>query len=178
MASEAAGWLVGGPILNPAGYAANVAAGVVSAGRIKLSSALAIGTLAAQGVAQFIGINESQGGGTAAPDANAVNTSKANYGDGGMIYGPTHAGGGVMINAEGGEAVMTRNSVTMFAPLLSAMNVMGGGTAFSKGAVGQASYDNPKSTSQESTILKTYVVEQELTTSQHKQARLKDLSTL
>jgi hypothetical protein len=55
---------------------------------------------------------------------------------------------------------------------------MGGGTAFSKGAVGQASYDNPKSTSQESTILKTYVVEQELTTSQHKQARLKDLSTL
>jgi hypothetical protein len=178
MASEAAGWLVGGPVLNPLGYAANVSAGIASAGKIKLSSALAIGTLAAQGVAQFIGINESQGGGTAAPDANAINTSKANYGDGGMIYGPRHAGGGVMINAEGGEAVMTRNSVTMFAPLLSAMNVMGGGTAFSKGAVGQASYDNPKSTSQESTILKTYVVEQELTTSQHKQARLKDLSTL
>jgi hypothetical protein len=66
----------------------------------------------------------------------------------------------------------------MFAPLLSAMNQMGGGTSFSQGAVGQARNDKPQLQSQEQMILKTYVVEQELTTSQHKQARLKDLSTL
>lgn len=107
-------------------------------------------------------------------------SSKQGYADGGMIEGPRHAGGGVMINAEGGEAVMTRGAVTMFAPLLSTLNQMGGGTSFSKGASGQAGYDNPKTQGNisEPQIIKTYVVENELTTIQHKQARLKDLSTL
>jgi hypothetical protein len=85
-----------------------------------------------------------------------------------------------MINAEGGEAVMTRGAVTMFAPLLSAMNQMGGGTSFSKGAMGQANQDNPKTTNtiMQPQIIKTYVVSSELTTEAQKQARLKDLSTL
>jgi hypothetical protein len=121
-------------------------------------------------------------GGSSAPSSPpaAANYGK-NYGDGGMIEGPRHAGGGVMINAEGGEAVMTRGSVTMFAPLLSAMNQMGGGTSFSKGAMGQANNDNPKTTSVAPIapqIIKTYVVSSELTTEAQKQARLKDLSTL
>jgi hypothetical protein len=103
-----------------------------------------------------------------------------NYGDGGMIDGPRHAGGGVMINAEGGEAVMTRGAVTMFAPLLSAMNMAGGGTSFSKGAVGQAHNDNPKTqtTIMQPQIVKTYVVSNELTSEAQKLARLKNLSTL
>jgi hypothetical protein len=97
-----------------------------------------------------------------------------------MIEGNSHAGGGVRINAEGGEAVMNKNSVAMFKPLLSAMNQMGGGTSFQRGAVGQASYDNPKQSGQHSDvqIIKTYVVESELTSMQHKQQRLKELSTL
>ena len=103
-----------------------------------------------------------------------------NYGDGGMINGPLHAGGGVMINAEGGEAVMTRGAVTMFNPLLSMMNQMGGGVAFNKGATGQASYDNPNTTQviSQPQIIKTYVVSSEMTNEQQRQARLKDLSTL
>jgi hypothetical protein len=104
-----------------------------------------------------------------------------NYGDGGMINGPRHAGGGVMINAEGGEAVMTRGAVTMFQPMLSMMNQMGGGTSFNIGASGQAGYDNPttsSSTVAQPQIIKTYVVSSDLTTEQQKQARLKDLSTL
>jgi hypothetical protein len=103
-----------------------------------------------------------------------------NYGEGGMIEGPRHAGGGVMINAEGGEAVMTRGAVTMFAPLLSAMNQMGGGTSFTRGAAGQAGFDNPKTTETitQPQIVKTYVVSSELTTEAQKQARLKDLSIL
>ena len=115
------------------------------------------------------------------PSASAAPENMGqNYGDGGMIEGPRHASGGVMINAEGGEAVMTRGAVTMFAPLLSAMNQMGGGTSFSKGAMGQANYDNPKTTSviTEPQIVKTYVVSSELTNEQQKQARLKSLSTL
>jgi len=120
------------------------------------------------------GSKASGGGGNAQPSLGQA------YAEGGLIEGPRHAGGGVMINAEGGEAVMTRGAVTMFNPLLSMMNQMGGGVSFSKGATGQASYDNPK-TSQvisQPQIIKTYVVSSEMTTDQHRQARLKDLSTL
>ena len=99
-----------------------------------------------------------------------------------MIEGPLHSGGGVPITAEGGEAVMTRGSVAMFAPLLSAMNQMGGGTSFSKGAAGQAFFDNPKIsnpvTESQTQIIKTYVVSNELTSEVEKQARLKALSTI
>jgi hypothetical protein len=88
---------------------------------------------------------------------------------------------GVAINAEGGEAVMTRGAVTMFGPLLSMLNQAGGGTSFTKGAMGQANFDNPKSSSsnvQQPQIIKTYVVSNELTTEAQKQAKLKNLSTL
>ena len=106
-----------------------------------------------------------------------------NYGDGGMIEGPRHSSpqGGVPVMAEGGEAIMSRGAVTMFRPLLSMMNMAGGGTSFSKGAMGQANFDNPTSAVSNQTtpqIIKSYVVSSELTTEQHKQARLKNLSTL
>jgi len=107
--------------------------------------------------------------------------SSKGYGDGGLLEGPRHAEGGMMINAEGGEAIMTRGAVTMFGPLLSQLNQAGGGTSFAKGVSGSANYDNPKSpsnTSSEPTIIKTYVVAQDMNTMNHKQARLKDLSTL
>ena len=118
--------------------------------------------------------------GTSGP--NSVQSLKNGYAEGGLLEGPRHAQGGMMINAEGGEAVMTRGAVTMFAPMLSMMNQMGGGTSFSKGASGQANYDQPKGTQNEggsnTTIMKTYVVSSEMTSDQEKQARLKDLSTL
>jgi hypothetical protein len=107
--------------------------------------------------------------------------SGRNYAMGGYIDGPRHSQGGVPLEAEGGEAIMTRGAVTAFAPLLSAINQMGGGTSFSQGAVGQAGYDFPTPPTQqfqEAQITKTYVVENELTTIQQRQARLKDLSTL
>jgi len=104
-----------------------------------------------------------------------------NYQNGGMIGGKRHAQGGTMIEAESGEAIMTRGAVTMFAPMLSAMNQMGGGTSFNRTAL-TTSYDNPTinrpAQSQEAVIMKTYVVSNELTTEAEKQARLKDLSTL
>lgn len=173
-AAQAAGWLVGGPVLNPAGYASNVAAGELSAGRVKLSSAFSIAAIAAQGLSQFIGLNEQSGGsGESAP--TGVKTGKG-MAVGGLIQGPRHAQGGVMINAEGGEAVMTRGAVTMFAPLLSQLNQLGGGTSFNQSITGQPLYDKPGSTA--SSVMKTYVVSQELTSDVEKMARLKDLSTL
>ena len=116
------------------------------------------------------------GGGEAVPSAGK------NYGKGGIIEGPSHssAAGGTIINAEGGEAVMTKGAVTAFRPLLSMLNQMGGGTAFGGGVVGQGPYDNPETAdkSMEPQIIKTYIVERDLTSSQERQARLKSLSTL
>jgi hypothetical protein len=117
----------------------------------------------------------------ASSGASAANLGR-NYEEGGLIGGRRHAQGGVMIEAEGGEAVMTRGAVSMFAPMLSMMNQMGGGTSFSSNAVGGARPDAPAvnqpAVSQQPMIMKTYVVENELTSAQQKQARLKDLSTL
>lgn len=100
---------------------------------------------------------------------------------GGFIEGNRHTEGGVMINAEGGEAVMTRGAVSMFGPMLSMMNQAGGGATFNKDMMFTAN-DAPSSssTNDQSTpvIMKTYVVSNELTTEMEKQARLKNLSTL
>ena len=110
---------------------------------------------------------------------SASNSPGKNYAEGGLIQGPNHAQGGVNINAQGGEAVMTQNAVTMFRPMLSVMNQMGGGTSFTKGIAGQANYDNPKTQDvNNTTITKTYVVESDLTSIQQRNARLKSLSTI
>ncbi len=119
---------------------------------------------------------EDQGGGTR--QAGTVR----GMANGGIVRGP---GGpksdSVPTNLSNGEAVMTSGAVTMFAPLLSMMNQMGGGTSFSSD-ISVASADNPirnnPSQEQAPIIMKTYIVESELTTYQQKQARLKELSTL
>ena len=138
--------------------------------------ALAVGT----GIAK---ISSSGGGGKGGESGGASGGGQnlgRNYEKGGLLKGPRHAQGGIMIEAEGGEAVMTRGAVTMFAPLLSAMNQMGGGTSF-----GNQLYIRPDAPSvskpaqeQSPMIMKTYVVSNELTSEQEKLARLKDLSTL
>ena len=46
------------------------------------------------------------------------------------IQGASHANGGVAIEAEGGEVIMTKGAVGLFGPTLSAMNVAGGGIPF------------------------------------------------
>ncbi len=51
-------------------------------------------------------------------------------GAGRYIEGPSHANGGVRIEAEGGEAIINKRSTSMFLPLLSAINEAGGGVPF------------------------------------------------
>ena len=125
-------------------------------------------------------LTKGDAGGASAPAGNSTASMGKNYGDGGMINGPRHAQGGTLINAEGGEAVMTRGAVTLFKPMLSMMNQMGGGTSFNPTSF--SGYDNPKisvpSQEQSPMIMKTYVVSSEMTSDQERQARLKDLSTL
>jgi hypothetical protein len=141
-----------------------------------ISSVLATAATVAAAAQAMSAIN-----GTDFQKESAAPTMGKNYAMGGYITGPRHSEGGVPLEAEGGEAIMTRGAVTAFAPLLSTLNQMGGGTSFSQGAVGQAGFDFPQSSSQDiqqPQITKTYVVESELTTIQQRQSRLKDLSIL
>lgn len=49
---------------------------------------------------------------------------------GGLITGPTHAAGGVPIEAEGGETIINRRSSKAYLELLSLINQAGGGVPF------------------------------------------------
>jgi hypothetical protein len=151
-------------------------------GAVAAAAALVFGNkqvkaINAQKYVSSFNMPSENGGGAAAPIPNY----KKNYADGGLIGGRRHAQGGTMIEAEAGEAVMTRGAVTMFAPLLSLMNQAGGGTSFSTNMM-TTSTDAPKSaypsSDNKSPVFKTYVVSNELTSEAQKQARLKDLSTL
>jgi hypothetical protein len=163
-----------------AGVAAT-SAGLV-ANTIGMAAGLAgVATSIATGISS---INSAAAGvvGTSGSSANEPAPKVAGYAYGGYIDGPRHSNGGVNINAEGGEAVMTRGAVTMFGPLLSQLNQMGGGTSFNRSITTR--FDNPKSAypsdfiQQPPQIIKSYVVEGELTSTQQKAARLKDLSTI
>lgn len=150
------------------------------------TAALSIGSAIAATVKGIRQIDASDSGGaggggdTGGGQASAANLGQ-NYADGGMIGGRRHAQGGTMIEAEQGEAIMTRGAVSMFKPLLSLMNQAGGGVSFAPSLL-TTRMDNPVvedvSQQQQPPIFKTYVVEQELTNAQQRQARLKDLSTL
>ena len=144
---------------------------------VKGANALALGITTAIQI-NTIKNTQFEGAAGGAGAGGGQNLGK-NYADGGLLEGPRHKDGGIPIVAEGGEAVMTRGAVTMFGPLLSKLNQAGGGASFNLPAMQGAINDNPKSnTSNEQMIIKTYVVESDLTTQQNKQARLKDLSTL
>ena len=162
-----------GPFLGAAAAAVALAFGIKQANLI--------------GKQQYVGADFSGYNATATSTAatTAAATTGPNYGknyaDGGLIGGNRHSDGGTMIEAERGEAIMTRGAVTMFQPMLSMMNQMGGGTSFAPSLV-STSYDNPKVSNpaqdDRPTIIKSYVVSSELTSEANKQARLKDLSTL
>lgn len=67
----------------------------------------------------------------------------AKFADGDILQGRSHAQGGIpfLLNgvpgfeAEGGEAIINKRSTSMFAPLLSAINVAGGGKKFAAGSI-------------------------------------------
>lgn len=58
-----------------------------------------------------------------------IGSEKNPYAKGGLIPGPSHAQGGVQINAEGGEAIVNKNSMSVpaYRNIVSAINVAGGG---------------------------------------------------
>lgn len=75
----------------------------------------------------------------------ALVLSQKTFAEGGMLSGPSHAGGGIPFTvagqggfeAEGGEAIINKNSMSnpYLRDIASWVNVQGGGTAFAKGGM-------------------------------------------
>lgn len=60
--------------------------------------------------------------------------AKGGIADGGLLVGNSHKQGGILLEAEGGEAIINKKSTKRYAALLSAINQAGGGVAIpSKG---------------------------------------------
>ena len=69
----------------------------------------------------------------AAETAVVMNTEIPKASRGRYISGKSHASGGEIIEAEGGEVVINRKSVSMYRSQLSAINQAGGGVSFGNG---------------------------------------------
>ena len=75
--------------------------------------------------------------------AQIAKTTGIKFGEGAILEGRSHSQGGIDFllngkagfNAEGGEALINKRSTSMFAPLLSAINVAGGGKKFASGTI-------------------------------------------
>ena len=121
-------------------------------------------------------------GGASAASAGGTQYADGNfrgYATGGLISGPgSGTSDSIPARLSNGESVINANSTAMFLPLLSAINSMGGGTAFNSNTM-VASNDKPMTKEvQEPIIMRAYVVENEMTSIQQRQARLKELSVL
>ena len=148
--------------------------------KAKISAALGIATIVAQGIGKLKSLDENSLSGEGGGGQQSSSTTRGME-KGGMIRGRRHAEGGTLIEAERGEAVMTRGAVNLFGPMLSMMNQAGGGTSFNSNLL-TTRQDNPilsnPAQEQAPIIVKSYVVEKDMVSQMNKQARLKDLSTL
>jgi hypothetical protein len=122
---------------------------------------------------------QSPAGTTASGGTQYADGNFRGYATGGLINGPgSGTSDSIPARLSNGESVINANSTAMFLPLLSAINSMGGGTAFNSNTM-VASNDKPMTKEvQEPIIMRAYVVENEMTSIQQRQARLKELSVL
>ena len=149
-----------------------------------ISAGLSIAAIIAGAVSSISQLNSQQfepSAGSGSSAGSGGNGMGRGYADGGIVKGPgTSKSDSIPARLSNGEAVMTSGAVTMFGPMLSMMNQMGGGTSFAPNSL-TVRPDNPKTNNpaqEQSLIVKTYVVENEMTSIQQRQSRLKDLSTL
>jgi hypothetical protein len=164
-----------GGVTSPAAWANLVVAGL---------SAAAVVFAAIKGVNDIKGAGKDSGSSGGSGSGAVSNGMGQGYATGGIVRGPgSGTSDSIPARLSNGEAVMTAQAVSMFGPVLSQMNQAGGGVGFNSSTISFAGPDRPKSSfpsdaNQTTQIIKTYVVEGELTTAQQRQARLKDLSTI
>jgi hypothetical protein len=113
-----------------------------------------------------------------------ANAGPSKFANGGVLRGPSHAQGGIKTSfgeLEGGEWVINRNSSAQFHGLLSAINTAGGGRKYADGGMlgvkEQMMELNDKIGSQ-SGVIKTYVVQSEISDAQKAQSQINRIARL
>lgn len=141
----------------------------------------------AKSAASSIGGGDMGGGAPAsAPDGGANVPKPRGLAGGGMVSGP---GGGksdlIPAMLSNGESVINANSTSMFRPLLSAINTIGGGKRFAEGGLALSNFTQAQSMGQlndmmvmNSQPIKTYVVAQDMTNQQMMDREIKTRSTI
>jgi len=106
-----------------------------------IADAIIKGVMTAAMVA-LTGIQISTINAQAPPTAELGGIEGESFAMGGMVHGRSHkqggekfAVGGRVVELEGGEAVINKKSTAMFRPMLSSMNVAGGGRKFADGGM-------------------------------------------
>jgi hypothetical protein len=157
--------------LGPAG----VPLAAAYATRAKINAGLSIAAISVGAISKIKSINKSEvesGGG-----GRQSNQLGRGYADGGLVLGPgTSRSDSIPANLSNGEFVMNAASTAMFLPMLEMLNNTGRSTSVP--SLMTTLPDAPETNTKSEMIVKTYVVESDITSSQHKQARLKNLSTL
>jgi hypothetical protein len=100
--------------------------------------------------------------------------------DGGLLFGASHSSGGIPvgntgISVEGGEAVINKRSTARFLPMLSAINQAGGGVPLmpNTSQFMQTGGIMMGGQTTSSTVMKTYVVSEDVTSKQVMDARIR-----
>lgn len=93
-------------------------------------------------IAGFIGTVAGIVGTIKKATSSAKKDAKPKAARGMLLKGARHSGGGIDINAEDGEAIINRRSTAKYLPVLSAMNIDGGGRPLMEagGIAGSSSY--------------------------------------
>ena len=109
--------------------------------------------------------------------AKELLTSEPAFASGGMVGGyGSGTSDSVSARLSKGESVINARSTSMFQPLLSAMNVAGGGVGFARGGVAGGSSIATNSSAFMSPV-KTFVVTDEMTNSQNQLASIRRKAT-
>jgi len=109
--------------------------------------------------------------------AKELLSSEPAFASGGMVGGyGSGTSDSVSARLSKGESVINARSTSMFQPLLSAMNVAGGGVGFARGGVAGGS-SIPTNASAFMSPVKTYVVTDEMTNSQNQLASIRRKAT-
>ena len=168
-----------GPVLGGIAAAAAIASGIANVNAIlntpvPKSPQIKIDPGAARGQ----GSGSSNSGGTPTPPPPV----KSMFANGGLLVGNRHANGGILSpfgELEGGEMVINRRSTAAFLPMLESINAMGeqtGAIANNDPRIDQLL--DSRMNSNQSPIVKTYVVADDMISQLQARKKIDDLSTL
>lgn len=111
--------------------------------------------------------------------AKDILSSTPQFASGGLVSGPgSGTSDSINANISNGESIINAKSTSMFKPLLSAINVAGGGVSFARGGVAGASENNlVQNVGRFMQPQKAFVVTDEMTNSQNQLANIRRKAT-